>query len=173
MGVGKTTIGRRLAPRLNIPFFDADAEIEKAAGTSISTIFEEHGEAHFREGEAKVIARLLEGPPHVLATGGGALTTDATFELVQQKSISIWLHADIGVVHKRATQRNTRPLLAKGDARATLENLLAARVDRYKAANLDIESVHGPHGNVVERIIGALAEYISHTDKLPQQGSTQ
>ncbi|HBS30229.1 MAG TPA: shikimate kinase, partial [Parvularcula sp.] len=117
MGAGKTTVGRRLAKALGLAFRDADAEIEKAAGMSVSELFEKHGEASFRQGEAKVIARLLAGAPIVLATGGGALTNAATRALIRDKGVSIWLRADVDTLVRRATRRPTRPLLKNGDPR--------------------------------------------------------
>lgn len=156
MGAGKTTIGRRLAPRLGFPFIDADHEIECAAGMSVSDLFATHGEQSFREGEAKVIKRLLEGEPHVLATGGGAVTNEETRALIRELTISIWIKADIETILKRATRRNTRPLLQSGDPRATLQRLMQEREPYYAAADIHIDSQPGPHADTVELILDAL-----------------
>lgn len=158
MGVGKTTVGRRLAPRLGLPFFDADQEIEKAAGMSVSDLFAAHGEQSFREGEARVIKRLLEGPPHVLATGGGAVTNAETRALIADLAVSIWIKADVETILKRATRRNTRPLLQNDDPRETLMRLMREREPFYAAADIHIESQPGPHANTVDMIIEALSE---------------
>lgn len=163
MGAGKTTIGRRLAPRLGLPFFDADAEIEQAAGMTVSDLFQAHGEASFRDGEAKIIKRLLEGPPHVLATGGGALTNTQTRKLVKEKAVSIWIKADIDTIVRRATRRGTRPLLNTGDPKETLTRLLDARKTQYGAADIHIDSQPGPHANTVDLI---LYELQNHSDLL-------
>ncbi|MAW81030.1 MAG: shikimate kinase [Parvularcula sp.] len=158
MGVGKTTVGRRLAPRLDLPFFDADQEIEKAAGMSVSDLFAAHGEQSFREGEARVIKRLLEGPPHVLATGGGAVTNPETRALIDDLAVSIWIKADVETILKRATRRNTRPLLQNDDPRETLIRLMREREPFYAAADIHIDSQPGPHANTVDMIIEALSQ---------------
>lgn len=156
MGAGKTTIGRRLAPRLGLRFFDADEEIQRAAGMSVADLFAAHGEASFRAGEAQVIARLLSGPPHVLATGGGAIMNAETRRLIKTQAISVWIKADVDTLLKRATRRDTRPLLRSGDARETLTRLLDARAPLYAEADLVIESAPGPHSRTVNAIVDAL-----------------
>jgi len=161
MGAGKTTIGRRLAGALALPFYDADAEIEAAAGMSVAELFEKHGEASFRQGEAKVIARMLAGGPIVLATGGGALTSPETRALVRDKAISIWLRADIDTLVKRATRRPTRPLLKKGDPKETISRLLAERTPYYEAATLTVDSQPGAHGRTVTAILAALESHLA------------
>lgn len=163
MGAGKTTIGRRLAPRLGVPFFDADEEIQKAAGMSVSELFARHGEESFRRGEAQVIARLLAGPPHVLATGGGAVVNSETRRLLKEKAVTVWLRADLDTVVRRATRRNTRPLLKEGDPRETIERLLAAREPLYAEADLVIDSEAGPHGQTVKSIIEALGPLMTQS----------
>ena len=161
MGAGKTTIGRRLADALALPFHDADAEIEAAAGMSVSELFEKHGEESFRQGEAKVIARLLSGAPIVLATGGGAPTNAETRKLVADCAMSIWLRADVDTLVKRATRRPTRPLLSKGDPHATIARLLAERTPYYESATLTVDSQPGAHGKTVAAILAALHAHLA------------
>ncbi|MFZ5608176.1 MAG: shikimate kinase [Pseudomonadota bacterium] len=156
MGAGKTTVGRRLAARLGLAFVDADSEIERAAGLSIADIFDLYGEAAFRDGERRVIERLLAGPPKVLATGGGAFMNPATRALIQEKAVSVWLKADLEVLVERTARRDTRPLLRGGDARDVLARLLAQRQPVYAEAALHVATGHGPHEAVVEAIIAAL-----------------
>ena len=159
MGVGKTTVGRRLAPKLGLPFYDADEEIEKAAGMSVAELFRLHGEASFRSGEAKVIERLILGEPHVLATGGGALLDQGTRALIAAKSISIWIQADPETIFRRAARRGTRPLLKTGNPRETIERLIKEREQYYAAADIHIESQAGPHANTVQLILEKLAAF--------------
>ena len=159
MGVGKTTIGRRLAPRLGLEFKDADDEIEKAAQMTIAELFGRHGEESFRQGEAQVIERLLSGPPIVLATGGGALKTETTRRLIKEKALSIWLRADLDTIVERATRRPTRPLLRHGDPRETLKKLLAERTPYYAAADIIVDGKSGPHARTVDAIVDAIADY--------------
>jgi shikimate kinase len=156
MGAGKTTVGRRLAPLLGLAFYDADTEIEKAAGMTVSDLFAAHGEQSFREGEARVIKRLLEGPPHVLATGGGAVTNPETRALIAEKATSIWIRADIDTIFRRATRRGNRPLLKDGDPRETLKRLIADRQPYYAAADIHVDSQPGPHANTVALIMEKL-----------------
>jgi len=156
MGAGKSTIGRRLAARLRLPFTDADTEIEAAAGMSIADIFETHGEAHFRDGEARVIARLLENGPIVLATGGGAFMREETRTRIRAKAISIWLRADIDVIMRRVRRRADRPLLQTADPEATVNRLLGEREPVYQNADLTISSRDVPHDRIVEECIEAL-----------------
>lgn len=172
MGAGKTTVGRRLATRIGLPFFDADSEIEKAAGMAVSELFQLHGEESFRMGEAKVIERLLDGPPHVLATGGGALTHPETRRRVAEKAVSIWLKADLDTLARRATRRGTRPLLKTGDPRQTLKTLLAERNPYYAAADIHIESQPGPHAATVDLIVDTLADYLGIDRGAQRKAST-
>ncbi|MES2254574.1 MAG: shikimate kinase [Pseudomonadota bacterium] len=158
MGAGKTSVGRRLAARLAVPFRDADHEIEAAADFTVAEIFERFGEPHFREGERKVIARLLDEPPHVLATGGGAFMDDATRAAMARAAFTIWLKAPVGLLLSRVRKRDTRPLLKEGDMRATMEQLLAVREPVYATADMILESADEPHGAAVDRIIAALQE---------------
>jgi shikimate kinase len=161
MGVGKSSIGRRLATALDLPFHDADDEIERAAGRSISDIFTERGEAEFREGERRVIARLLEKPPHVLATGGGAFVNDETRALIKQKAISVWLKADVDVLLRRVARKDSRPLLKGRDPRMVLETLARERLPAYSQADLGVETGETPHQAAVEAVIRALTRHVN------------
>ncbi len=156
MGVGKTTVGRRLATLMRLPFVDADHAIEDAAGCTISEIFARYGEPEFRDGERRVITRLLEGPRHVLATGGGAFMHPATRAAIRKRGISIWLRADVNLLLDRVGRKSNRPLLQTGDPRATMERLVKERYPVYAEADLTIESRDGPHDRVVRAIIQAL-----------------
>ena len=156
MGAGKSTVGRRLATRLRVPFADADTEIEAAASMSIPEIFENHGEDYFRDGEVRVIARLLEGGPAVLATGGGALTREETRRRIQEKGISVWLKADADVILRRVKRRADRPLLQTADPAATVGRLIAEREPVYQHADLTIWSRDVPHEKIVEECLDAL-----------------
>lgn len=156
-GAGKTTVGRRLAALLNLPFKDADAEIEKAAGSSIADIFAERGEADFRRGERLVIARLLKkSPPFVLATGGGAYMNGETRALMRETAVTIWLRADIDVLMRRVEKKEHRPLLQTDDPRAALERLISLRHPVYAEADIIIDTGTGPHAAAVEAILRAL-----------------
>ncbi len=161
MGAGKSSVGRRLAKRLGLPFFDADQEIEKAAACSIEEIFERHGEAAFRGGERRVIARLLAGGAHVLATGGGAFMNPATRAAISAKGISVWLKADLEVLLERVLRRDHRPLLKQGDQEQILRRLSAERNPVYAQADLTVESGEGPHEDVVEQIVAALRRHLT------------
>ena len=159
MGVGKTTVGRRLARLLRVPFVDADAEIEAAAGRSVSDIFAERGEAEFRSGERRVIARLLNGPPVVLATGGGAFLNPETRALIRERALSVWLKADLDVLVKRVNRRDTRPLLRGRDPREVLERLMAERYPIYAEADLVVETSDSPHDAAVAAVLQALQRH--------------
>ena len=162
MGVGKSSIGRRLGARLGVPFVDADAEIEKAAGMSIADIFARHGEADFRSGEARVIARLLEGGPQVLATGGGAVMNPDTRAAIKAKGVSIWLHAEFDVLMRRiAKRKKDRPMLQTVDPAATLRQLLAEREPIYVQSDLTVQSREVPHDAIVAEIMRALAAFLN------------
>jgi len=156
MGAGKSTIGRRMAARLRLPFLDADTEIETAAGMSIPDIFETHGEPHFRDGEARVIARLLDSGPAVIATGGGAFMREETRSRVRDKAVSIWLKADADVIMKRVRRRSDRPLLQNADPEGTVGRLLGEREPVYATADLTILSRDVPHDKIVDECIDAL-----------------
>lgn len=156
MGAGKTTVGRRLARALSLPFKDADAEIELAAGRTVSDIFAERGEAEFRAGERRVIRRLLEGPDLVLATGGGAFMNPETRRLIGARATSIWLRADLDVLVRRCSRRDSRPLLKMGDPRETLERLARERYPVYAEADLTVETSESPHDAAVAAILRVL-----------------
>jgi shikimate kinase len=158
MGAGKSAIGRRLAARLEVPFRDADTEIETAAGCTISEIFERYGEPAFRDGERRVISRLLTEAPHVLATGGGAFMDAQTRDGIKANTVSIWIKAPVEILLQRVKRRDNRPLLKNGDPRETLERLLEVREPVYAEADLTIESEEGPHSLAVDRIIAELKE---------------
>jgi shikimate kinase len=158
MGAGKTTIGRRLAQALKLPFVDADEAIAEAAQRSIPEIFAEHGELEFRRGERRVIRRLLDESPHVLATGGGAFIDPRTRALMKEKAFSIWLKAPLDVLMQRVTRRDHRPLLKEDDPRAVMERLMAERYPIYAEADITIETGAGPHNAAVRAILAALKE---------------
>jgi len=161
MGVGKSSIGRRLGARLGIAFVDADAEIERAAGMNIADIFARHGEESFRSGEARVIARLLSTGPQVLATGGGAVMNPATRALIQTRGVSIWLSAEFELLLRRISKRKAeRPMLQTADPAATLRELLATREPFYAQADLTVQSRDVPHDAVVAEIVGRLADFL-------------
>ncbi len=157
MGAGKSKIGRRLAARLNLPFFDSDHEIEIAAGESIEEIFANRGERVFRDGERRVIARLLAQPVHVLATGGGAFMDEATRGVIERRGVSLWLRADLDVLVSRVSRRSNRPLLKAGDTKTVLGELIEQRYPVYAEADVMIESGEGSPELTVTRAIAALA----------------
>jgi shikimate kinase len=156
MGAGKSSVGRRLAGRLAIPFVDADGEIEAAAGMTIAEIFSIHGEAYFRSGEARVIARLLDGGPQVLSTGGGAFINPETRAAIRAKGISFWLKADFDVLLRRVKRRTDRPLLKTDDPAETLKRLMDERYPVYAGADVTVHSRDVPHEKIVEEILAAL-----------------
>jgi shikimate kinase len=157
MGVGKTSIGKRLAARLGLAFVDADEEIEVACGMSVSEIFERFGEAHFRDGERRVIARIIDGAPKVLATGGGAFMQEDTRALILERSVAVWIDADLETLVERVKKRNTRPLLKGKDPAEVLRALAAVRSPVYALAPIHVSSSDGPHSEAVETILDALA----------------
>jgi len=161
MGAGKTSIGRRLANLLHLPFLDADAEIERAANLSISEIFQNYGEAHFREGERRVVARLLADGPVVLATGGGAFMSEETRERCRESGITIWLKAEPAVLMERVRKKGNRPLLNSPNPENVLKRLLAEREPIYGLADIVIASREGPHQGVVGEILNELDARLS------------
>ena len=162
MGAGKTSIGKRLAQRLGVPFIDADHEIESAAGCTIEEIFERYGEAAFRDGERKIIQRLLERPPHVLATGGGAFMDAETRARIKAAGVSVWLKADLDVLVRRVSRRSNRPLLKRGDPRDVLAKLMEQRYPVYAEADICIDSLDAPPETTVDRVIEAIDRHQQH-----------
>ena len=160
MGCGKSAVGRRLAAKLGLPFIDADEEIERAAGKSIEDIFAEHGEAHFRDGERKVIARLLRSGPQVLATGGGAFMSDETRQAIAESGISVWLQADLPVLMRRVAKRDNRPLLKTDDPEAVMRELMDTRYPVYAKADITVESRDVPYDTIVADILERLARVL-------------
>jgi len=160
MGAGKSTVGRRLANRLGLPFVDSDSAIEDAAGYSAAEVFERFGERDFRDGERRLVARLVDGSVGVIATGGGAFVDSRTRELLNNRAITIWLDAPIEVLSERTSRRNTRPLLRTGDPKATLARLAQERRSSYAEAHIHVRSGKGGHGEVVDKIIQALEHHL-------------
>lgn len=163
MGAGKSSIGRRLAQALALPFIDADSEIETAAGASIEEIFAREGEAAFRNGERRVIARLLDGPPQVLATGGGAFMDPSTRALIRERAISVWLRADLETLLTRVARRTNRPLLKNADPRTVLTKLMAERYPVYAEANITVDTVDGPPEATLAKVIEAIEHFLGAT----------
>lgn len=159
MGAGKSTVGRRMAASLGVDFVDADDEIVIAAGRSIKDIFQERGEEEFRAGERRVIARLLEQKPQILATGGGAFMNPLTRIILREKAITVWLRADIDTLMHRVSRRNERPLLQTENPRQTMIDLMHSRYPVYEQADLIVDSVDGPHSITVNNVIAALKDY--------------
>jgi len=172
MGAGKSTIGRRLSARLRLPFLDADVEIEAAAAMSIPEIFETHGEPHFRDGEARVIARLLDSGPAVLATGGGAFMREETRNRIRNQAVSIWLKADADIIMRRVKRRVDRPLLQTADPAATVGRLIEERDPVYQHADLTIWSRDAPHEKIVDECIDALHAWLCGDGAAPAAKQT-
>lgn len=158
MGVGKSTVGRRLAKRLGVPFVDSDSAIEDAAGYSPAEIFERYGEQDFRDGERRLVARLIDGEVRVIATGGGAFVDARTRELLNDRAITVWLDAPVDILADRTARRDTRAQLRNGDPRATLEQLSAERRPSYEQAHIHVTSGQGAHNDVVNAIVDALEQ---------------
>ncbi|MEE1610629.1 shikimate kinase [Microvirga sp. CF3016] len=169
MGAGKSTVGRRLAQTLKLPFRDADHEIEAAAGMTIPEIFAIHGEEHFRDGERRVIARLLQEGPVVLATGGGAFMNEETRRRISEHGISLWLKADLDILMRRVRKRATRPLLQNPDPEGTMRRLMELRYPVYAQADITIDSHEAPHDRVVADVVKALGEWFARE----KQGSAE
>jgi shikimate kinase len=161
MGAGKSSVGRRLAIRLGLPFVDADNEIEQAANATISEIFGRHGEAYFRDGERRVIRRLLDGEPKVLATGGGAFIQPETRAAIKANAVSIWLKADRELLLSRVKRRSNRPLLKAGDPATIIDRLIEERYPVYAEADIHVQSRDVAHDLVIDDILAALAEFLS------------
>lgn len=160
MGVGKSTVGRRLARRLGLSFVDSDAEIEGAAGLSAAEVFERYGEHDFRDGERRLVARLIEGDVRVIATGGGAYVDPRTRQLLNERAITVWLDAPIDILAERTSRRDTRAQLRNGDPKATLERLATERRQSYEQAHIHVKSGAGAHKDVVDAIVQALDDYL-------------
>jgi shikimate kinase len=160
MGAGKSAIGKRLAHRLGLPFVDADNEIERAAGCSIAEIFEKYGEAEFRQGERRVISRLLDESPHVLSTGGGAYMDSETRRLMKAKALTVWLRAELEVLYERVRKRSHRPLLKQGDPKEVLERLMTQRYPVYAEADVVVDSTAQPADRTTEEVIEALRRHL-------------
>jgi len=168
MGAGKSAIGKRLAVRLGLPFVDADSEIERAAGCSIAEFFERHGEAAFRAGERRVIARLLDNPTHILSTGGGAYIDPETRALMRSKALTVWLRAELDVLFDRVKKRNHRPLLQQGDSREILAGLMTKRHPIYAEADIVVDSSAQPVDRTTDEVIAAVRRYVE-VHRLPHQ----
>ena len=161
MGVGKSTVGRRLAKRLGLSFVDSDTEIEDASGYSAAEVFERYGESDFRDGERRLVARLLEGDVRVIATGGGAYVDPRTRKLLNERAITVWLDAPVDILAERTSRRDTRAQLRNGDPKATLERLSQERRPSYEEAHIHVKSGDGAHRDVVESIVRAVDEYLA------------
>ncbi|WP_437126580.1 shikimate kinase [Pelagibius marinus] len=168
MGAGKSCIGRLLAASLDLPFVDADKEIEAAAGCSIEDIFAAHGEEAFRDGERRVIARLLDEPKMVLATGGGAFLDPETRQLIRERATSVWLRADVDLLLRRTSRRNNRPLLKRGDPRQILNDLIEQRYPVYAEADVVVDSVDGPPETTLARVIKGLRRHFEESGAAAQ-----
>ena|SRR5258708_40125474 len=165
MGVGKSTVGRRLARHLGLPFVDSDAEIEDASGYPAAEMFERYGEQDFRDGERRLVARLIEGDVRVIATGGGAYVDPRTRKLLNERAITVWLDAPVDILAERTSRRDTRAQLRDGDPKAVLERLSAERRPSYQEAHIHVKSGDGAHKDVVEAIVHALEDFLtSHGD---------
>lgn len=171
MGCGKSSVGKRLAAKLGLPFIDADEEIEKVAAKTISEIFADQGEDFFRDRERKVIGRLLANGPQVLATGGGAFMHAGTRQCIRDMGISIWLKAELAVLMRRVGKRDTRPLLKTGNPEATMRKLMATRYPVYAEAEITVESRDEPHDTIVTEITNRLAEVLVSRSSVPSQPS--
>jgi shikimate kinase len=161
MGVGKSTVGRRLARRLGLPFIDSDSEIEEAVGLPAGEVFERYGEEDYRDGERRLVARLVDGQVRVISTGGGVFVDPRTRELLKQRTITVWLDAPVDVLAERTSRRDTRPLLKNGDPKGTLERLAKIEREAYAEAHVHVRSGDGAHRNVVDSIVRALEKHIA------------
>lgn len=162
MGVGKSTVGRRLAKRLGLPFVDSDSEIEESVGLPWGELFERYGEEDYRDGERRLVARLVDEQVRVIATGGGVFVDPRTRSLLKERTITVWLDAPIDVLAERTARRNTRPLLKNGDPKGTLERLAGVEREAYAQADIHVRSGDGAHGEVVEAIVLALQQHLAN-----------
>jgi shikimate kinase len=165
MGVGKSTVGRRLARRLGLSFVDSDAAIEDASGFPAAEIFERYGEREFRDGERRLVARLIEGDVRVIATGGGAYVDPNTRELLNERAITVWLDAPVDILAERTSRRDTRAQLRNGNPKAVLERLAEERRPSYQEAHIHVRSGDGPHSDVVDAIVQALEDYLQRVGR--------
>lgn len=170
MGVGKSTVGRRLARRLGLDFVDSDSEIEETVGLPWGELFERYGEADYRDGERRLVARLVDGRVRVIATGGGVFVDPRTRALLKQRTITVWLDAPVDVLAERTSRRDTRPLLKNGNPKATLERLAKVEREAYAEAHIHVKSGNGAHKDVVEDIVRALDDYLSGEARMPAAG---
>ena len=161
MGVGKSTVGRRLAKRLGLPFIDSDSEIEETVGLPWGELFERYGEQDYRDGERRLVARLIDGQVRVIATGGGVFVDSRTRALLKEQAITVWLDAPVDILAERTSRRNTRPLLKNGDAKGTLERLAETERMAYAEADIHVKSGDGAHRDVVEAIVRELNTHLS------------
>ena len=159
MGVGKTTVGRRLAKKMELAFYDSDHEIEKASGRTVAGYFQDHGEAQFRGGERRVIDRLLDGEPKILATGGGAFIPEETRQMLLSRATTVWLKGDFDTIMERVSRQDTRPLLKVPDPRARMKELMDERYPIYAKAHITVPIAKGPHYHTVNRVLRALQTY--------------
>ena len=164
MGVGKSTVGRRLARRLDLPFVDSDSEIEEAVGLPWGELFERYGEADYRDGERRLVARLVDGQVRIIATGGGVFVDPRTRQLLKDRTITVWLDAPIDVLTERTSRRDTRPLLKNGDRKGKLERLAELECQLYAEAHIHVKSGSGAHREVVEEIVQALEAYLAEAE---------
>jgi shikimate kinase len=168
MGVGKSTVGRRLARRLGLSFVDSDAEIEEAVGLPWGELFERYGEQDYRDGERRLVARLVDGQVRVIATGGGVFVDPRTRALLNERCITVWLDAPVDVLAERTGRRHTRPLLKNGDRKATLERLAEIERNAYAEAHIHVKSGDGAHREVVDAIIRALDDFLTNASSRPE-----
>jgi shikimate kinase len=162
MGVGKSTVGRRLAKRLGLPFIDSDSEMEETVGLPWGELFERYGEEDYRDGERRLVARLIDGQVRVIATGGGVFVDPRTRSLLKERTITVWLDAPVDVLAERTARRDTRPLLKNGDPKGTLERLAEVERQAYAEADIHVRSGEGAHGEVVEAIVSALDRHLAN-----------
>jgi shikimate kinase len=172
MGAGKSTVGRRLAKRLELPFVDSDDAIEDAAGYSADEVYQRYGEKDFRDGERRLVARLVDGSIRVIATGGGVFVDPRTRKLLNERAITIWLDAPVEILADRTGRRDTRPLLRNGDRKTTLERLMDERGSAYSEAHIRIRSGDGAHKDVVEAIVKALEDYLAGVSAAPSPSAS-
>ncbi|WP_051531696.1 shikimate kinase [Sphingomonas sp. URHD0057] len=164
MGVGKSTVGRRLAKRLGLPFIDSDSEIEETVGLPWGELFERYGEEDYRDGERRLVARLVDGQVRVIATGGGVFVDPRTRSLLNERTITVWLDAPVDVLAERTGRRDTRPMLKDGDRKGTLERLAQSERQAYAEAHIHVKSGNGAHREVVEDIVRAIEDHLARVD---------